>query len=153
VRFHPGHNHHNLLILCIGPVASKGPISSSSASARSPISASFGLSGLKVLASLSLGQSPGPNQLALSPAVGSIPLSGTSYTYARSGSVEPSNSGSAGTTAFSTSSSLPQSSVRSSRGDSDGLPEVDEDLDDEMEMGGQGERRKHEEEWEDGMDF
>ena len=37
-----------------------------------------------------------------------------------------------------------------SSGDSDELPEVDEDLDDEMEMGGQGE---HEEGWEDGMDI
>jgi len=72
-RFHPDHNHHNLSISSIGSVVSNGPISPSSVSTRSPICASFGLSGLEVLASLSLGQSPGPNHLALSPAVGSIP--------------------------------------------------------------------------------
>ena len=40
-----------------------------------------------------------------------------------------------------------------SSGDSNELPEVDEDLDDEMEMGGQGEHRKHEEGWEVGTDI
>jgi len=30
---------------------------------------------------------------------------------------------------------------------------VDEDLDDEMEIGERGEHRKHKEEWEDRMDF
>lgn len=64
-----------------------------------------------------------------------------------------SNSGSTGNSALSIAGSLPQSSACSSSGDSDELPEVDEDLNDEMEMGGQRGGRKHDEGWEDGMEW
>ncbi|KAH7096266.1 hypothetical protein BKA62DRAFT_37362 [Auriculariales sp. MPI-PUGE-AT-0066] len=126
----PSHYAH----AATSPYAQSGSLlSPTSVSARSPLSASFGTTGLEVLASLSLGGIGSPSGVPTPLPIATAATTSASYSGMPSSLSMFSRSVTSSTPAFSFGSSLPQSSVRSSSGDSDELPEVDEDDDVEMD--------------------